>query len=399
MTKRDSTTLASHDVDMALVDESNLKKVKIDQAIAKDVYTIESDFLKNSKFEITYMEARARAETARYLLEYVGAKYTSKAPVNWPGDKSKTPFGVLPVLVHSKPNGDKLEVPESHTLVRYLARLFGLMGDTAEEEAIVDAFYTSAAENIFDTLMTELWLKPNQKDEETIKTCFEKLVPFLDGLEKFLVRNGTNGYVLHEKATYADFCIFDWLDFFFSDYPDNIKPLVSETVRPGLFKLYSRLNSHPRIRAYIDGGRWKFRPSGPLVSMYSAGVNVSDYEKSLEFYTEKVGLTCVLNVRPEGFGERERYIELATEADGSGTKFTLYSPGTTLEKFKETYKIPDTPAAAFNVDNVKEAHDRLVKNGVTFSMGPTNLPWGSMALFSDPDGNSLSITNAKPFDE
>lgn len=50
------------------------KKAKVghDHAYPQDIYTIESDFLKNSKFEILYMACRARAEVPRYLLEYVG---------------------------------------------------------------------------------------------------------------------------------------------------------------------------------------------------------------------------------------------------------------------------------------------------------------------------------------
>ncbi|KAF9316126.1 hypothetical protein BG003_002323 [Podila horticola] len=401
MTKRQSPTPAN-DVDMAPADStSNPKKVKVghEHAYPQDIYTVESDYLKNSKFEILYMACRARAEVPRYILEYVGANYTSKAPVNWPAGKKKTPFGVLPILTHRKPNGDELEIPETGSFVRYLARLFGLDGDTLEEQATVDVFYQASADNMLNVCFQELWGKPDPTDKDTINACFEKLVPFFDGFEKYLVKNGSNGYVIKEKTTYADFSIYDWMNHFYETYPDNMNKIVSATVRPGLHKLYTRLNSHPRIRAYIDGGRWEHHPSVPLLSMYSAGINVTDYEKSLEFYTKKVGLTCVLNVAPPGFSEKERYLELTTEKDGSGTKFTIYCPGTSLEKFQEKYKIPTTSAVAFSVADVKDAHDRLVKNGVEFSMPPANMPWGSLAMFNDPDGNKISLTSTRNFEE
>lgn len=80
MTKRQSPTPAN-DVDMAPADgTSNSKKAKVghEHAYPQDIYTIESDFLKNSKFEILYMASRARAEVPRYILEYVGVKRRSR---------------------------------------------------------------------------------------------------------------------------------------------------------------------------------------------------------------------------------------------------------------------------------------------------------------------------------
>lgn len=74
MTKRQSASPAK-DVDMAPADTAAKKtKVGHDHAYPQDIYTIESDFLKNSKFEILYMACRARAEVPRYLLEYVGVR-------------------------------------------------------------------------------------------------------------------------------------------------------------------------------------------------------------------------------------------------------------------------------------------------------------------------------------
>lgn len=71
MTKRESPS-NSQDVDMS---PSDVKKVKVDTiawAYPQDEYTLTSELIKNSKFEILYMATRARAETPRLLLEYIG---------------------------------------------------------------------------------------------------------------------------------------------------------------------------------------------------------------------------------------------------------------------------------------------------------------------------------------
>lgn len=124
--------------------------------------------------------------------------------MNWPAGKKKTPFGVLPILTHRKPNGDELEIPETGSFVRYLARLFGLDGDTLEEQATVDVFYQASADNMLNVCFQELWGKPDPTDKDTINACFEKLVPFFDGFEKYLVKNGSNGYVIKEKVNDRD---------------------------------------------------------------------------------------------------------------------------------------------------------------------------------------------------
>ncbi|KAF9114417.1 hypothetical protein BGX27_010888 [Mortierella sp. AM989] len=387
MTKRNSVSTldTTNDVDMAVVDQ-NSKKAKLGHAVytyPKDEFTIKSDFLKNSRFEILYMATRARAEVPRLLLEYVGATYTSAAPVDWPAGKKETPFGVLPVLTHVKPDGKVLTVPEVPALTRYLGRLFGLSGETLEEDAILDACLHSATDNILNVMVMGIWMKPDPKDKECINTAFEKITPFFDGLESYLVANGSNGYLLGEKTTYAEFPWYDWMDHFFSEYPENMKTFVSETVRPSTYKLYKRFESNPRIRAYIEGGRWEYRPASPVISLYSTGVMVNNWDEAFEFYSKKMELQCLRNVEVGGDGGR--YAEFFVN-EQEKTRFTIYSSG------KSDCEIPKhSGGISFTVRSVKETHDRLVKQGVVSKMGPTKMPWGDMAQVSDPDGNVLTL--------
>ncbi|KAF9959168.1 hypothetical protein BGZ72_010203 [Mortierella alpina] len=389
MTKRESPS-NSQDVDMSSSDLS-AKKLKVDAAAwayPQDEYTLTSELIKNSKFEILYMATRARAETPRLLLEYIGAKYVSVAPVDWPKGKADTPFGRLPVLTHIKPDGSIFTIPEVPALTRYLARLAGLTGDTIEEDAVVDALFSCAEENVLEVLMTEVWMKPDPSAKECAEEAFKKFVPLFDGLERYLVKNGSNGYLIREKTTFAEFPWYDWMQFFATDYPEHMKALVSETVRPACYKLYQRFEANPRLQAYIGGGRWKYRPATPFRGLYSAGIISQDWERSLEFYTKTLGFECVLSVQPAGCPEGSRYMEFKVDGQDK-TKFTVYSHGKGASANCE-FK-PSGCGISLSVRSVQETHDVLVAKGVEFKVPPTKTPWGHMAQFCDPDGNKLTI--------
>ncbi|KAG0306904.1 hypothetical protein BGZ98_001498 [Dissophora globulifera] len=180
----------------------------------QDEYTITDDMLKKSPFEVEYFPARARAESPRLLLEYVGANYTSLIPENWPASKKDTPFGMLPVLTHH---------------------------------------------NVLTTMMAGIWKSSDPTSKENIDKTFTTITRYLDGVERFLVKNGSNGYLLGEKTTYPEFAWYDWMDYFYEAHAEQMNAIVSETTRPALYRMYRRLSANPRLSAYIAGGRWELR--------------------------------------------------------------------------------------------------------------------------------------------
>ncbi|KAF9911812.1 hypothetical protein EC991_002115 [Linnemannia zychae] len=387
MTKRQSPNPATaNDVDMTPTDQAakKLKTAESGYTYAQDEYKITSDFLKNSQFEVLYMATRARAEVIRHILEFVGANYKSVTPVEWPAGKKDTPFGVLPVLTHIKPDGEKFVVSEVPALTRYLGRLFGLDGSNIEEDALIDSCLHSACDNVLNVMMTEIWMKPNPSEKANIDKAFEGMAPFFDGLERYLVKNGSNGYLLGEKTTYADFAWFEWIHYFNGEYPEHMKTFISQDHRPATHKLFKRLENNPRISAYIKGGRWEHRPATPLVGMYSAGVMTNDWEKSLEFYHKTLGFEVVMNVEVTG-QNGARYMEYVVNS-GEKTKFTVYYGGPGVDCAGK-----NKAGISFGVKNMQETYDSLVKKGVKFSMPPSKMPWGTMAQMEDPDGNSLTL--------
>ncbi|KAF9581185.1 hypothetical protein BGW38_001895 [Lunasporangiospora selenospora] len=399
MTKRLSDpTLQASDVDMISTDAgASPKKTKVshDTKEQVDAYTISSPFLKDSRFEILYMATRARAETPRLLLEFVGAKYTSAAPVDWPASKTDTPFGLLPLLTHLKPDGSVFTLSETASINRYLAGLFELDGETLEEKAIVDTCYQCANDNVLNTFMSEVWVKGDFNNKENLDKAFEKIQPFLDGVERYLVKNGSNGYFVGSKTTYADLEWYEWIDHFATSYEDRQESMCSETNRPALFKLYTRLKQNSRLKAYAEGGRWEFRPTEPLLSLYSTGVVTENWERSFEFYTKTCGMECVFNKESVMCGEGARYMEFVVNSQEK-TKFTVFCFGKSPKPCAESGKA--NADISFTVRSVQETHDRLVKKGVEFKMPPTKVPWGYMAQFLDPDGNLLTINSATSFD-
>ncbi|KAG0306909.1 hypothetical protein BGZ98_001503, partial [Dissophora globulifera] len=60
-------------------------------------------------------------------------------------------------------------------------------------------------------------------------------------------------------TTYPEFLWYHWMQYFYEAFAEQMNALVSETTRPALYKMYQRLSSNPRLRAYIAGGRWEFR--------------------------------------------------------------------------------------------------------------------------------------------
>ncbi|KAG0241814.1 hypothetical protein BGW41_005321 [Actinomortierella wolfii] len=350
-----------------------------------ELYEIKSDFLKKSKFEVYYMECRARGEVLRMLLEFVGATYFNRPTVDWPQGMKDTFFGVVPQLTHFKPDGTTFKMSETHAITRYLARLFGLDGANIEENATLDMLLSSSSDNILDVMREEVFKKPNPYEEASFERFLEKGKYVLDGLERFLVKNGSNGYFLGTKTTLPDFSYFDWMEFFFSKYPVGAAKAF-EKERPASFKLYQRLSSHPRIRAYIDGGRWKYRSSSPFLGVATAGFFTKDWEKAHKFYTETLGLECTLNVNPApSMDANQRYLQYSLPY--SDTKFSLFHPG--AKKMEKR----GGDVITFKVHSVEDVYADLTKKGVEFKFPPTKETWGIHTQLVDPDGNRVNLVS------
>ena len=102
---------------------------------------------------------------------------------------------------------------------------------------------------------------------------------------------------------------------------------------------------------------------------------VSDLRRAVRFYEEVLGLQKKYEFKDyAGF-------------DCGGVEIGLKTWGG-LEKPRK-----GEPCVNFLVEDVDEAYKTLRQRGVAFLKEPDDTPWGGrIALFTDPDGNLLQIT-------
>lgn len=112
-----------------------------------------------------------------------------------------------------------------------------------------------------------------------------------------------------------------------------------------------------------------------------ASVPVTNQDRSLEFYTKKLGLRVVTDAP---FNENQRWIELGfPRAD---TKLVLFSaPG-------QQKMIGGFMNITFVADDVEATAAELKGRGVEFVQDPQKADWGTAAIFKDIDGNQFVLS-------
>jgi predicted enzyme related to lactoylglutathione lyase len=112
-----------------------------------------------------------------------------------------------------------------------------------------------------------------------------------------------------------------------------------------------------------------------------ASIPVTDQDRALAFYTEKLGFRLLTDHPYDG---RQRWLELGIA--GAETKIVLFQHGESLQ-----------PGHAMNVtfwaDDVEATARALKSKGVELVMEPKKQEWGTAAIFKDPDGNSFVLSS------
>ena len=110
-------------------------------------------------------------------------------------------------------------------------------------------------------------------------------------------------------------------------------------------------------------------------------IPVSDQDRSLEFYTEKLGFEVRADIP---FGEGDRWLEVAPPGSSAGIAIMPPQPGDTPDN-KQT-------CVAFTTDDLDAAHAELKERGVDVDepMGGEG-PVPRMFFFRDLDRNNLLL--------
>jgi catechol 2,3-dioxygenase-like lactoylglutathione lyase family enzyme len=109
-------------------------------------------------------------------------------------------------------------------------------------------------------------------------------------------------------------------------------------------------------------------------------VPVTDQDRALAFYTEKLGFAVATD---QEMGGGQRWIEL--RIPGADTRLVLFTPTGHEDRIGGFMNM------AFVADDVQRTYDELVARGVEFTQPAKVESWGTSAIFRDPDGNQFVI--------
>lgn len=119
-----------------------------------------------------------------------------------------------------------------------------------------------------------------------------------------------------------------------------------------------------------------------MTHIHTAQIYVTDYEKALAFFTDKLGWE---KREDAPLGDDARWLTVAIP--GTTTGISLAGPGMHGEHTPGGY-------TGINIisDDIAADYDRLVAAGVAFTAPPERMPWGDMATwFTDQDANQFYL--------
>jgi catechol 2,3-dioxygenase-like lactoylglutathione lyase family enzyme len=120
-------------------------------------------------------------------------------------------------------------------------------------------------------------------------------------------------------------------------------------------------------------------------------IPVQNQEKALAFYTGKLGFVKKIDVP---LGQDSRWLTVVSKEEQDGPQVLLepspihFEPAKTYQKALFDAGIPYTQ---FNVDNVQQEYERLIRLGVEFSLNPTEMGTVKIAVFNDTCGNNIQL--------
>jgi catechol 2,3-dioxygenase-like lactoylglutathione lyase family enzyme len=118
-------------------------------------------------------------------------------------------------------------------------------------------------------------------------------------------------------------------------------------------------------------------------------LTVSDVTRSLEYYTEKLGFTCVLNAAP--------HFALLRIGGAAGASIGLlaWSEAKKEGAVKTTPKQKRAIHVELSTADLDALYKALCRKGVKFHTPPHDEPWERSATAFDPDGYSIEFAEGR----
>jgi catechol 2,3-dioxygenase-like lactoylglutathione lyase family enzyme len=122
------------------------------------------------------------------------------------------------------------------------------------------------------------------------------------------------------------------------------------------------------------------RSSIVIKNVQIVSVPVEDQERAKTFYVDTLGFELRAD---NSWGEGMRWVEVAPR--GSSTSLSLVT-------WFESMPAGSLQGLVVAADDVHATYDKLAAKGVTFDSSLMEQPWGTEAVFRDPDGNGLVLS-------
>ncbi|KAL9642484.1 hypothetical protein ABK040_011051 [Willaertia magna] len=160
-------------------------------------------------YEIIYFKFPARAEAIKLIAHVGKVPFTVKnlTQEEWKELKPKTIYGKIPIL--KRTNDDTFELHQSTAIARHLAKegnLYPTNNDlSSKSEEIVMTIYDNVESWVRAAFYTE-------KKEEALQKYFNEELPFLlNILDKQLLENNKNQYLLGNELNWSDLWALDFV--------------------------------------------------------------------------------------------------------------------------------------------------------------------------------------------
>jgi len=190
------------------------------------------------RVKLTYFPLYGRGETMKMCLAYGKVDYEMRdvSFQEWATVKPTMKFGQMPVL-----NWDELEIYQSNTIVRFIAKKVGLVGKTQEDFFMADMVLEHTGD--FFNYLPKLRFPESAAAQQATVDKFMKFLPgWLRGAETLLEERGGAFYAANQ-LTFADLAMQHVLFFLQWKEDKGFKDMV------GCDERFTILDKYPLVKA------------------------------------------------------------------------------------------------------------------------------------------------------
>jgi len=215
----------------------------------------------NNKPKLTYFPAYGKGETIKLCLAAGKVDYEMRNVTldEWATLKPTMKFGQIPVF-----NWDDLELYQSNTIVRFIAKKTGLAGAKEEDFFLADMVLEHTVDFLKELLKVRFCSEPEAKQKAAEKFMNSFLPGWLAGTELLLKERGGIWFAA-DQLTFADLAVQHVL--FFLTWKDD-RAFKDVTGCDGRFTIldkypltkanYEMVGRLPEVKKYLDS-----RPDSP----------------------------------------------------------------------------------------------------------------------------------------